>query len=47
MQNTVAGTINPEGVSINQDSQDYAVNNQYTIRFTPTNPLPKLGWVTL
>ena len=45
IQNSLAGSI--EEVSISQASKDYAVNNQYTVRFTPKNPIPKLGWVAL
>lgn len=41
------GTIVSETTSISQDSKDYGVNTLYTVRFTPTNAIPKLGWVTL
>ena len=47
IKNTISGTIDPNTVAINQDSEDYGINNQYTIRFSPTNPIPKLGWITL
>jgi hypothetical protein len=27
--------------------KDYGAVNEYTIRFTPTNPLPRLAWVVI
>lgn len=45
--NEDSGEIVWDTVSINQDSKDYGSNNQYSIRFTPTNAIPKLGWVSL
>lgn len=45
IQNGAPGEI--ETASISQASKDYAENNQYTIRFTPKNPIPKLGWISL
>jgi hypothetical protein len=47
IKNTISGTIDKTSVKINQGSKDYGVNNQYTIAFTPNNPIPKLGWISL
>ena len=39
--------LNEEDVSISQEDENFAQESLYSIRFTPTNPIRKAGWVKL
>jgi hypothetical protein len=43
--NKYPGTLDRAKIFVEQVSKDYGVTNEYTIRFTPRNPIPKIGWV--
>lgn len=43
--NTEYGVL--KDVTIGQANKDFGILNQYTIRFTPINPLPQIAWIKL
>ena len=43
--NTEPGILVTKEIYLDQVSRDFNVENQYTLRFTPTNPIPKIGMV--
>jgi len=45
--NTKYGIIGKENIKIEQSSKDFGKTNQYTLRFTPKNPLPQISWIKI
>ena len=45
--NDRAGDIEHDAIRLYQGSRDFGVRNQYTLRFSPTNPIPDIGWIKI
>jgi hypothetical protein len=53
--NNQTGYLTRENIVIEQssaasngvDTKEYAKENDYTLRFTPTNAIPRIGWVLI
>ena len=45
--NESPGILKDDKIFLDQASSDFDVENVYTLRFTPTNPIPKIGMIKI
>ena len=45
--NDEPGYIEEQNVFVDQQSKDFGVENLYTVRFKPKNPIPNIGWIKI